>query len=78
MKKSAFVQWFEAQHGKRPTMRGMTDWELEEMVANGERAKCVRNAQREYDARAESALYAWQAKDLTEDEIMRRLPDKGL
>jgi hypothetical protein len=72
---SAFHSWFEAQHGQRPTMRGLSDYELEEMVKDGKRAQCVRDSQREYDARLESALYAWTAKDCSEEEIMRRLPN---
>lgn len=59
---SKFDAWFEAQHGKRP---GWTesDESLQTAVRRGERARDTLDRQREWDARRESALYAWQARE---------------
>lgn len=59
---SAFNSWFVAQHGKRPH-NGTSDKTLEETVAAGKRAEAMLAKRKEWDARFESALYAWQIKD---------------
>lgn len=59
----AFRAWFEAQHGKRPNTGNVTDEKLREMVLLGERAGQEIYARKIYDAKWQSALYAWKAKD---------------
>jgi hypothetical protein len=72
MKKSAFEQWFVAQHGKRPA-RGGTDEELTVHILLGCGAERELQARRLYDARKQSALYAWTAKDKPEREILKQI-----
>jgi hypothetical protein len=72
MKKSAFEQWFVAQHGKRPA-RGGTDEELMAHVLMGQSAERELYARKNYDARKQSALYAWTAKDKPESEILKQI-----
>lgn len=61
-KKSAFETWFIAQHGKRPIQHG-SDKRFEDMVEQGEAAMRHLQATYRYDARMQSALYAWNIKD---------------
>lgn len=75
---SAFRAWFEAQHGKRPNIGNLTDEQLREHMLLGEGAEREIYARKIYDAKQQSALYAWTAKDCSEDEIMRRLPNGKL
>ncbi len=72
---SAFRAWFEAQHGKRPNTGNMTDDKLRKMMLLGEGAGREMYSRKIYDAKWQSALYAWTAKDVSEKEIMRRLPN---
>jgi len=58
-----FTDWFEQQHGKRPTMHGRSETDIRLMISEGENARDVLNAQLGWDARRESALYAWQARE---------------
>lgn len=57
-----FREWFEAQHGKRPGAAKIDDAELAERVNWGRAAERLLARRLEWDARFESALYAWQAK----------------
>lgn len=59
---SAFDAWFLAQHGKRPH-HGPSDKALQEAIASGKRAEQMLADRLAWDARHESALYAWQIKD---------------
>ena len=70
MKKSAFLSWFEAQHGPRTT-RTDSDDTLELIMVAGNMAQCEIAKRRTYDARLQSALYAWTAKDKPEAEILK-------
>jgi len=56
---SAFEDWFVAQHGNR-NHDGRDDKELSLAVVAGERAARELRRRTEWDARRESALYAWQ------------------
>ena len=60
---SAFRELFEAQHGKRPGLAKVDDAELAEAVKNGRCAERLLERRLTWDARFESALYAWQARD---------------
>lgn len=57
---SEFEKWFVAQHGERPQGPGAE--ELHIRVSVGNRAKQILEAQERWDARRESALYAWTAR----------------
>ena len=59
---SEFTEWFEAQHGKRPGSPKITDAKLREQEYDGLRAEAMLRRREEWDARFESALYAWQAR----------------
>lgn len=59
--KSAFDTWFVAQHGARPS--GLPDVDLEKQIANGVAAEKLLARRHAWDARMESALYAWQLTD---------------
>ena len=72
---SAFRVWFEAQHGKRPNIGNVTDDNLREMITLGDGAARELHSRILYDAKRTSAMYAWQAKDVSESEIMRRMPN---
>ena len=72
MKKSAFLSWFRAQHGHRPALGG-TDLELLAKIMQGSRAQMELRDRNTYDARLQSALYAWTAKDKPEAEILKRI-----
>lgn len=57
-----FRKWFIAQHGQRETdLVDFTDSELADRVAAGELARAELDRRKLWDAREESALYAWQA-----------------
>jgi hypothetical protein len=65
---SEFLAWFEAQHGKRMpdrvpegSMMRMSDDELKDAIFAGKSAADILAAREKWDARKESALYAWQA-----------------
>ena len=58
---SPFEKWFIAQHGERP--QGPGAQELHMRISVGHRAKLILEAQERWDARRESALYAWTARD---------------
>lgn len=59
-KESEFRTWFEAQHGPR-LRKSETDKQLERWIEVGGDAQREMARRREWDARWESALYAWQA-----------------
>ena len=60
---SEFEVWFVEQHGKRNYgWNEETDQELRIMAAQGEWSKRELESRRVYDARRESALYAWNAR----------------
>ena len=59
---SAFETWFVAQHGERPGGTE-TDESLHAKQIAGEAAGEVIKRRYEWDARFESALYAWQARE---------------
>ena len=75
MKKSPFEKWFVAQHGKRSAVSA-SDEHLREIVFKGETAKIELTNRRIYDARKQSALYAWTAKDKSEREILKQIKKK--
>jgi len=56
---SAFEDWFVAQHGPRDS-DARNDADLSLAVVAGERAARELRRRTEWDARRESALYAWQ------------------
>ena len=55
-----FDTWFEAQHGARPHPHGK-DAELFARINAGIEARAIMRDCDMYDARRESALYAWTA-----------------
>ena len=60
---ATFSDWFEQQHGKREKNRpDISDEELEDEVNRGQAAAAELHRRNAWDARRESALYAWQAK----------------
>jgi hypothetical protein len=59
--KSEFLEWFVAQHGKRP-FNGKSDLYLEMAYREGQMAVHELEKRREWDVRKESSLYAWQVK----------------
>jgi hypothetical protein len=63
--KSAFGEWFEAQHGKRLDGSALkyTDDELRAMIRLGEVAARSLEARKLWDEKRTSALYAWQARE---------------
>lgn len=60
-----FKEWFEAQHGKRPTNIPLCDLEDEVQKAQYSlrAAQALLHACDIWEARFQSALYAWQIKD---------------
>ena len=60
--KSQFLEWFEKQHGKRPAAGNVDDVTLRQMILTGEGAGRELYLRQLYDARKQSALYAWQVK----------------
>lgn len=60
-----FSKWFEAQHGKRPSDK--PSWVLEAEVNMARASLAAAQGLYEHceawDARFQSALYAWQIKD---------------
>ena len=67
--KSEFREWFQAQHGKRPG-GGTSDEVLRAQVSRGRSAADLLAARAEWDARWQSALYAWQARDGTRGDLV--------
>ena len=65
---SEFLAWFIAQHGarERGVMADKSDDELNCMIHDGKLAAMVLQSREEWDARQQSALYAWQARDKKE------------
>jgi hypothetical protein len=65
-KGSEFLAWFEEQHGTRQ-MAGeydtRTDEELEEAIRQGAMAQRLWIQRQLWDARKQSALYAWCARE---------------
>lgn len=59
---SDFAKWFEAQHGKRPGLASFSDERLQKMVKDGKYAERTLAKRTEWDARYQSALYAWQVR----------------
>lgn len=64
--KSAFLKFFVAQHGPR-ARDARSDEELRDAIAAGEWARQEMRARTEWDARHQSALYAWNARVDTAD-----------
>lgn len=63
---SAFMAWFRAQHGTRwthPRFKHVNDQWLRKTAALGELAAGELREREVYDARARSALYAWNVRD---------------
>ena len=60
--KSKFDKWFRAQHGRRPGLNS-PDEELAGLVRSGQVAERILALRKEWDARYQSALYAWQCSD---------------
>lgn len=62
--KSEFMDWFVAQHGPRESglMTGRSDAQLASIVDAAKLAADDLARRKEWDARLQSALYAWQAK----------------
>lgn len=60
-----FNEWFEAQHGKRPTSK--PSWDIASELAAHQyevsRLTALYRAAEEYDASRTSALYAWQLSE---------------
>lgn len=71
---SAFLTWFEEQHGKREKSTAQTDEMLREQAMAGERAQTELLRRTEWDARYQSALYAWQAASGPSDYFF--IPEK--
>ena len=59
---SKFGEWFRAQHGARPGGI-VTDEALLERVRAGQLAEGILASREKWDARFQSALYAWQVDD---------------
>ena len=60
--KSKFDKWFRSQHGARPGGAD-TDELLARRVRDGQIAEGILARRAEWDARLQSALYAWQCSD---------------
>lgn len=69
MPRSQFMEWFVAQHGPRErdgsssaaSVLNATDGELKTAISQGESAAAELRRREMWDARKESAIYAWQA-----------------
>jgi hypothetical protein len=65
MERSEFAIWFERQHGRRDRQGGhtdkRTDEELSRLIIAGGGARDELNRRKLWDARRESALYAWRS-----------------
>ena len=72
-KQSAFTLWVEAQFGKRPQMGNRTDNEIDEFILLGRQATIIQDQQVLWESTRDAALKAWIAKDVSEDEILRRI-----
>lgn len=64
---SEFLAWFIAQHGPRESglMTGRSDEQLASIVDAAKLAADDLARRKEWDARQQSALYAWQAREKT-------------
>lgn len=71
MKESAFAKWFEEQHGPRPSPYDK-DWSMHDAIVKGHKAQAVLNSVNEWEARRESAMYAWKAKLIDERKAVKR------
>jgi hypothetical protein len=65
MAESKFETWFIAQHGMRkaPELRTLSDEDLITSIQCAKTAKQELQRRKQWDARWESALYAWQARE---------------
>ena len=75
---SAFLAWFEAQHGTRHQAGeydSRTDAQLEDAMMQGEAARRIWMQRQQWDARRQSALYAWCARDSTPNDGGKRDDD---
>ena len=63
-----FNAWFTEQFGHRPSMPKANDTDLLVYIQKGHRAKTIRNQQREYDAKKDAALKAWEATSYYENQ----------
>ena len=72
-KQSAFDIWFKDHFGNRPKMGNKTDGEIDALIFLGQEATLVQDRQANWDVKRDAALKAWMAKDLSEDEILRRI-----
>ncbi len=65
-----FGDWFVAQHGARsPHAAADTDDVLRQKIHMGEMAARELKRRQEWDARHESALYAWTARDVEMQQL---------
>lgn len=62
MTDSAFLKWFEEQHGKRGSPP-WTDEQLRQKVLDGRYAEAELRVRVVWDSRFQSALYAWNVTD---------------
>ncbi len=67
MKNSAFYDWFVAQHGNRPA--GDPDDIIKLRIEKGREAELLLQARKDWDARWQSALYAWQVRSAQTQEV---------
>lgn len=58
---SEFLKWFEAQHGKKPG-GSIYDMDLRNQVTAGRHAEQLLREREIWEARKQSALYAWSAR----------------
>ena len=63
--KSEFLKWFKEQHGKRPCATDIFVLESEYIISKttAENKLDLLIRTKEWDARKESALYAWQVEN---------------
>jgi len=60
---SAFDAWFIAQHGPRVSWTTADDEALRQEILIGMKAKVELALREQWDARRESAMYAWRIMD---------------
>lgn len=66
MTKSDFDKWFVEQHGTRHAAGdydSRTDFDLQDAIKDGRAAEAALRGRQLWDARKQSALYAWVARD---------------
>ncbi len=77
MSNSAFTDWFVAQHGKRNCVllspSNPSDAHLRSIIREGEIAKAALDHRERWDAKEESALYAWNARKVLHAETLKEL-----